>query len=103
MAFQYHRNPAVPRKISRIEPEKDVRVRILGKIFEKTPNGFIIDDGSTKEVVVEQEFMNSFDVGDVVRIFARVLPLEHGFELRAEIIQNMNELDLELYKKVMEK
>ena len=103
MAFQYHRAPAVPRRISEIEPEKDARVRILGRIVDKTSSGFIINDGSAKKVVVEQDVMDMFNVDDLVRIFARVLPLEHGFELRAEIIQEMNKLNLALYQRVLQR
>jgi len=55
------------------------------------------------EVVVEQDVMDMFNVDDLVRIFARVLPLEHGFELRAEIIQEMNKLNLALYQRVLQR
>ena len=103
MAYQYHRQAAVPRKIADIEPEKDARVRLLVKIINKRPFVFTVDDGSRKEVHVDEGMMNTFEIGDVVRIFARVMPTEMGFELTAELVQNMNGLDMELYKKVLGK
>ena len=58
----------------------------------------VIDDGSAKvEVTTEQPA----EFGDVVRIIARVLPLETGYDLRAELTQDMSKLDMELYRKVM--
>ena len=48
--------PAIPRKISDINPEKDIRVRLLGRVIDKSDNTIIIDDGSGKaEIIVENE------------------------------------------------
>jgi hypothetical protein len=97
--FQFRRAPAILRKISEINPESDIRIRILGKVIDKTDGVIVIDDGSgNAEVVIEDR---NADVDDVVRVFARVLPLETGYELRAEIIQRMNALDLNLFRKIM--
>lgn len=103
MAFQYRRSPAIVKKIADINPETDIRVRLLGNIVEKTPSGFILDDGSRSEIIVEPDLLENqiFNVGDFVRVFCRVLPLEMGFELRAEIIQHIKDEDI--YKKIMEK
>jgi RNase P/RNase MRP subunit p29 len=101
MEFQYRRQPAIPRNISDINPEKDVRVRLLGRIAEKSESTFIIEDESGRAEVVADDMKLEFNKDDTVRVFARVLPLEEGFELRAEIIQNMNELDMDLYKKIL--
>lgn len=98
--FQYRRSPAVMRKISEINPEKDIRVRILGKVIDKNDNFIIIDDGSSKAEIITD--INA-EMNDFVRVFARVLPLEDGYELRAEIIQDINSLNIDLYKKVWEK
>jgi hypothetical protein len=97
--FQYRRHPALPRKIAEINPESDIRVRILGRILDKKDSSFILEDDSGKvEIITDEEL--SFNVADNVRVFARVLPLEDSFELRAEIIQDMNKLDMDLYRKV---
>ncbi len=99
--FRYRRAPATPRRISEINPEKDIRVRLLGRVIGKDNGAIIIDDGTGKaEVIAESQ---DADVNDLVRVFTRVLPLEEGFELRAELIQKMNGLDIDLYRNVMEK
>lgn len=93
----YKRISAPRKKISEINPEKDVRVQILGRVVDISDGTLIVDDGSaTAEIVTEQ----GANVNDIVRVFSRVLPLEEGYELRAEIVQNMNALDMELYRKV---
>ena len=94
---QYKRLAAVPRKALDINPEKDVHVRIFGKIIDKADGTIIVDDGSSPTPIVTDAACN---VNDVVRVFARVLPLEDGYELRGEIVQVLNDLDIELYKKV---
>ncbi len=97
---RFHRAPAIPRKISEIEADRDIRVRIFGRVEEIAPPGLIISDGTRTEVVADPELTQSMKVGDKVRIFCRVLPLESGFELRAELIQDFSQLDDELYGKV---
>lgn len=95
---QFKRAPAVYRKIAEIEPEKDIRVRLLGRVIGKSDGMAVIDDGTGRADIVTEEF--SADTNDIVRIFARVLPLETGYELRAELVQKMDKLDLELYEKI---
>ena len=97
--FQYRRHPALPRKIAEINPESDIMVRLLGRITDKKDSSFILEDESGKAEIITDDTELSFNVADNVRVFARVLPLEDSFELRAEIIQDMNKLDMDLYKK----
>jgi len=97
--FQYKRQPAVLRKITDINPESDIRVRILGHVIDKSEGILVVDDGTSKAEIVTDKF-DAFDIDDLVRIFCRVLPLEQGYELRAEIIQKLNNIDMGLYKKV---
>ena len=95
--FQYRRLPALPKKINDINPEKDVRIRLLGRVIDKADGTIVLDDGSSTTTVVTDGIC---EVNDIVCIFARVLPLEDGYELRGEIVQNVNNLDMELYKKI---
>ena len=95
--MQYHKLPAVLKKIAEINPEKDVRIRILGRVIDKQDGTIVVDDGSSTAQVVTD---SSCEVDDVVCVFARVLPLEDGYELRGEIVQIKNDLDMGLYKKV---
>ena len=94
---QYHRLAATPKKITDINPEKDVRVRILGRIIDKSDGTIVVDDGSSTAQIVTDA---SCEIDDFVCVFARVLPLETGYELRGEIVQNKSGLDMDLYKKV---
>jgi hypothetical protein len=98
--FQFRRLPAVEKKISGINPEKDVRVRILGRVIDSSDSTLVIDDGSAKaEVVLDSE--SGVVMNQLVRVFCRVLPLETGFELRGEIVQDMNRLDINAYRKAI--
>jgi len=100
MVFQYRRLPAKCKSISDIEPENDIRVSLLGRVIDISDGILVIDDGSTNAQVKLGELNVDLNPGDLVRVFARVLPNEEGFELRAEIVQNMKGLNVELYKKV---
>lgn len=95
--FQYRRLPSAPKNIIDINPEKDVRIRILGRVIDKSDGTILVDDGtSTAQIVTE---VNP-EIDDLVCVFARVLPLEDGYELRGEIVQSRNGLDMGLYKKI---
>jgi len=89
----------VKKKIIDIDPSKDVRVRIFGNVIDKKEGAIVVDDGSMKAEIVLDESLN-IKIGSFVRVFTRILPLEKGYELRAEIVQNMENVDPILYKKV---
>jgi len=95
--FRYRRLAASPRKIIEINPEKDVRIRIFGRIIDKQDGMIVVDDGSSTAQIVTDALC---EIDDLVIIFCRVLPLEDGYELRGEIVQNRNGLDMSLYKKI---
>ena len=95
--FRYKRLPAVPKAITDINPEKDVRVRILGKIVDRQDGMIMVDDGTTTAQVITDA---TCEINDLVCVFARVLPLEDGYELRGEIVQNKNGMDMNLHKKI---
>ncbi|HLD39470.1 MAG TPA: hypothetical protein VJB05_04120 [archaeon] len=97
--FRYRRLAASPRKITEINPEKDVRIRIFGRVIDKSDGTIVVDDGSSTAQIVTDV---TCEIDDMVIVFCRVLPLEDGYELRGEIIQNRNNLDMGLYKKVYE-
>lgn len=99
--FQYRRMPAVLRRVSDINPETDVRVRLLGRVIDKAEGAAFIDDGTGTAQVILEENIDKLNTNDVVRVFCRVLPLESGYELRGEIIQDMRALDLDLYRKIV--
>lgn len=112
-AARFHRAPAVARTLGDINPETDIRVRLLVRVIDKTVSGVIAEDAPPApassvpapqtEVVLEPDVLAALEPDDIVRIFARVLPLESGFELRGELVQDMNGLDFESYKKIFPK
>ncbi len=97
MAAEYRRFPAARRKIASVDPEKDVRVRVLGTVIETIDNGFVIDDGTGSAPVESQE---KISIGNQVMAFCRVVPAGDGFRLIGEIVQDMSLLDRTLYDKV---
>lgn len=96
MAFEFRRLTAVPKKIAAVT-DKDIRVRLLGRVIDVTGGMIVLDDGTGRaEIVSETEP----PVNTLVRVFTRVLPLESGFELRAEVVQQMDGLDMELHQRI---
>ena len=92
------RLPFVEKSIAEITQE-DVRVRIIGTVIDKQENRMVLDDGTGK---IEITFDDAPSIGanKQVRIMGRVIPMENGFELQGEIIQDITGLDIDLYKKV---
>lgn len=93
---EFKRLPAVYRKILNIKQD-DIRVKIIGKTIDKSENMLILDDGTGRVDLVLNAPVN-ISIGDTACAFTRI----NGNEYHAEIIQNMNGLDLELFRKVFE-
>lgn len=106
MEQEKKRNPAYERDIKDIKPESDVRVRIIGTVISKSmdSSSIVIDDstGQLTVLISSDELLEKTKPGQFVRIIGLVVPYEGGFELRAEIVQDMSLLDKELYKKYKE-
>ncbi len=92
------RLPSVEKEIANINPEIDVRVRLIGTVIDTTPNSIIIDDGTGKLEIYFGENLN-IKQGQLVRVIARILPLIDSFECRGEAIQILDDFNLDLYKK----
>ncbi len=91
------RLPAVEKPVSEIS-QNDIRVRVLGRVIDKTNSVIVVDDGSGKlEIQYDQE--PGIAVGEAVKIVTRVFPLIDGYECKAECFQKLDGLDLGLYKK----
>lgn len=88
------------RAIAGIKPE-DIRVSVIGTVLDRNEEGtwLVLDDGTGK-VAVSSEAPVQAGVNQLVRVFGRTIPLEHGVELQGEIIQDMGKLDLELFRRV---
>lgn len=95
------RKPAVLKDIKNITPGEDVRVRIIGTVLEANQDSIMLDDGTGAiEVFLDQEDLNSIKESQRVRVFGRVLPTPESFEIQGEIVQDMEDLNMETYRKV---
>lgn len=92
---------AIEKRIADLHPDSDVRVRLIGTVIDSGPNSIVLDDGSGKIEIYFDEQPNVVN-GQLIRVIARILPLIDGYECRGEIIQNLDNFDLELYKKAKE-
>lgn len=101
---EFVRKPYVPKKLGEINPKEDTNVRIFGTVLEKNEDLIVIDDGSqTKNIYISPNDAEKINIGDKVRIFCRVLPSMENYELQADLIQNLNDLDLKIYSLAKEK
>ena len=93
--------PARDRRISEIKLG-DERVRIVGLVIDKKDSEFVLDDGSGQITVLFDvpALAEGVSVGSKVRVFGMPLTAGDTRELRAEIIQKVDRLDLELYEEV---
>jgi len=97
MDQQFKRAPAARRRISDIVPEKDIRVRIFGKVIDRMDDILVVDDGTGRiEIIAENPQAKT---GEMVTAFARILPLESGYEARLEMVQSAEGMDIGLFRK----
>ena len=94
---------AKPRRISEIKAS-DEQVQVVGLIVDKQESSLVLDDGSGELNILFEDpgLIEDVEVGSKVRVFGTPLSIEDTQEIHAEIIQDMDELDLDLYKKVLE-
>ena len=92
------RLPAIERKIANIQ-QQDIRVRLLGTVIDKQEDAVILDD-STGQVKVSTQM--PLEQNQIVRVIGKVIVLQEGVEIQAEIVQDMKDLDLGLLKMVQE-
>jgi len=83
-----------PRKISEIS-KTDSKIAIVGMVSSSDENSFILEDDSGKVEVFSEEEMEK---DKTVRVFCSLV---EG-KLKADIIQDLKGLDLNLFKKVEE-
>jgi hypothetical protein len=83
-----------PKKISSIR-ENDFRVAIIGKVIEVKEKSFVVSDGSGELEVFSAK---QVEKGSIVRVFCS----REEDKLKADVVQNLNGLDLNLYNKIKE-
>ncbi len=96
-----YRPSAKPRRISEIKTA-DEQVQVVGLVVDREESTFVIDDGTGKLNVLFEDpgLVKDIEVGSKVRVFGTPLNIEDSHEIHAEIIQRLDGLDLDLYKKV---
>ncbi len=95
---EFKKPRCIERKINEINAD-DQRVSIIGTIVDKKDKMLILDDGSDS---INVFFDSSIPDFKLVRIIGELVSLGDKFEINAEIIQDMSDLDLKLYKNVHE-
>ena len=99
------RRPAIEKAISELS-ENDFRVRILGTIESLDDENMecVIDDGTGRAVAFFEgsEQLESMETGRLTRIIGKVRKNDddnHKTGIDAEIVQDMNMIDLELHRR----
>ena len=100
MAENQRRAPAEPVEIDDIDPQADVRGRVVGSVIDLGEDSLTVDDGTgSVEVFADDEQLEDVEEQDTVRILGRVLPAPEGFELQAEALHVLS-VDRETYDSV---
>lgn len=92
------RMPSLERRVSELQ-SGDMRVSLIGTVIDKQETRIVLDDGSGK-VNVNFESPPEVKPNQFVRVFGRAIQAGNGLEIEGEIIQDMERLDKDLYKKV---
>lgn len=101
MPEQQRRAPARPKSIEEIDPQADIRVRIVGTVLSVDEDSVTLDDGTgSVEVFLEQDQMEELEENQRIRVLGRVLPTPDSFEVQGETVQNFDDVDPELYDRV---
>lgn len=88
----------IPAVIKRIEDISDeLRVSVVGTVIKCGESEFLLDDGTGQLTVITAEQVTVREK-DIVRVIGKV----YGETLEAEIVQNMNDLNMHLYIKMYE-
>jgi hypothetical protein len=73
-------------------------------VVTKGESEFVLDDGSGQLTVLLEDpsLAGEIGVGSKVRVFGNPMEVEGGIELRADILQKADSLDLKLHEEVRE-
>ncbi|OGI15683.1 hypothetical protein A3K63_04600 [Candidatus Micrarchaeota archaeon RBG_16_49_10] len=91
----------VRKKISEIDPAADSKVKAIGLVLERDEDTMVIDDGTGK-LRVFGNLPADLKADGMVRVFGLILPGDAGFEMKADIVQDLADLDINLYKAIDE-
>ncbi len=97
----FRRTPFKEKRISTVSTT-DIKVAITGTVVSQRDTGFLIGDGSG-ELFVNITTLDPKPVvqdNGVLRVFGRMTPYEQGVELHAELLQNLEGMDLEVLRRL---
>jgi len=101
MPEQQRRAPAQPKDIEEVEPQRDIRVRLVGTIISKEDESVTLDDGTgSVEVFTQAETLEDLEENQRIRVLGRVLPTPDSFEIQSEVVQEFDEEEFEIYDRV---
>ncbi len=82
----------------------DFKVAVVGTMLGKQENGFLLSDGTGEVHVNTSNLEGGVALGDndFVSVFGRLMPFDEGFELQAEVIQDMKGVDRGALNKLRE-
>ena len=89
------RKPYVEKFVKDINAN-DFKIAVSGVIVNKTENSFLLDDGTGQVRVASANVPGH----EYLRVFGKIMPMEDGFEIQAEIIQDLSKINKGLHKKV---
>ncbi len=84
----------IPKQISSVD-SKDSRISLVGNVVGVDENSFILDDTTGKIEILSDK---KIDKNKLVRVFCSVME----DKLKADTIQNLEGLDIDLFKKINE-
>ena len=101
MPEQQRRAAAQPKSIEEVDPQRDIRVRIVGTVISKDDESVTLDDGTgTVEAFLQEDNMEKIEENQRIRVLGRVLPTPDGFEIQGEAVQDFDSIDQDLYDRV---
>jgi hypothetical protein len=86
---------------------KDKNVCIIGRIIDVYNSTLIIDDGSGKitvfiNTVKNPNIIKGLKINDIIRVFGIVSGKEDDIIINADLVQNFNGFDENLYRRILE-
>ncbi len=84
--------------------EMDSKVKIMGFLVDKKENTIVLDDGSGKIKIFTDatNVIDNLNINQFIRIFGSIIPVENDIEIRADIVQDLSGLNIDLFKKTKE-
>ncbi|MFH8080722.1 MAG: OB-fold nucleic acid binding domain-containing protein [Candidatus Aenigmatarchaeota archaeon] len=97
------KNQYFKKSLSEINPEIDLKVKIIGLVVDKSELSIIVDDGKDKvNIYIDPEMEEKIDIHQLVAVYGTVIPTEDGFEIKADVVQDLTGINLNFYKKMEE-